>query len=86
MILMRDITLCPFLIYNTFTMIRKDIKQFLNTLPEDITLVAATKVTSLGNVFKNSLMSFLIIMKVFYNSMSVIKRRYYLISPVGCSL
>ena len=58
---MRDITLCPFLIYNTFTMIRKDIKQFLNTLPEDITLVAATKygdIDDLKDLYSNGVSNF----------------------------
>ena len=42
-------------------MIRKDIKQFLNTLPEDITLVAATKygdVDDLKDLYSNGVSNF----------------------------
>ena len=42
-------------------MIRKDIKQFLNTLPEDITLVAATKygdVSDLKDLYSNGVSNF----------------------------
>ena len=42
-------------------MIRKDIKEFLNTLPKDITLVAATKygdVDDLKKLYSNGVFNF----------------------------